>query len=155
MVPYSLPQPGIFQNWGSSSSVHIYLWSWDFILNLSLDTVSGYPKFFTPRTDSPVLNLSLELIAIEYLTVHGTVPLGGACQVQQIQISPPNSAVRLPNKNLPASLPSFVPSQKEQTQTFLKGKVLLPQSCPTPYNPMDCNLPGFSVHGILQDRILE
>ena len=117
------------------------------MLNLSLELIAI--EYLT------VLNLSLELIAIEYLTVHGTVPLGGACQVQQIQISPPNSAVRLPNKNLPASLPSFVPSQKEQTQTFLKGKVLLPQSCPTPYNPMDCNLPGFSVHGILQDRILE
>ena len=28
-------------------------------------------------------------------------------------------------------------------------------SCPTPYNPMDCSLPGASVHGILQARILE
>ena len=29
------------------------------------------------------------------------------------------------------------------------------QSCPTVYDPMDCNLPGSSVHGILQARILE
>ena len=29
------------------------------------------------------------------------------------------------------------------------------QSCPTLYNPMDCSLPGFSVHGILQARTLE
>ena len=29
------------------------------------------------------------------------------------------------------------------------------QSCPTLCNPMNCNLPGFSVHGILQTRILE
>ena len=29
------------------------------------------------------------------------------------------------------------------------------QSCPTLWNPMDCNLPGFSFHGILQARILE
>ena len=29
------------------------------------------------------------------------------------------------------------------------------QSCPTLCNPMDCSLPGFSVHGILQARILE
>ena len=27
--------------------------------------------------------------------------------------------------------------------------------CPTHCNPMDCSLPGFSVHGILQARILE
>ena len=29
------------------------------------------------------------------------------------------------------------------------------QSCPTLCDPMDCSLPGFSVHGILQVRILE
>ena len=29
------------------------------------------------------------------------------------------------------------------------------QSCPTLCNPMDCSLPGSSVHGILQARVLE
>ena len=29
------------------------------------------------------------------------------------------------------------------------------QSCPTLCDPMDCSLPGFSVHGVLQARILE
>ena len=29
------------------------------------------------------------------------------------------------------------------------------QSCPTLCDPMDCSLPGFSVHGILQERTLE
>ena len=29
------------------------------------------------------------------------------------------------------------------------------QLCPTLCNPMDCSLPGSSVHGILQARILE
>ena len=33
--------------------------------------------------------------------------------------------------------------------------VKLLQSCPTLCDPMDCGLPGFSVHGILQARILE
>ena len=32
---------------------------------------------------------------------------------------------------------------------------MLTQSCPTLCNPMDCSPPGFSVHGILQARILE
>ena len=31
----------------------------------------------------------------------------------------------------------------------------LTQSCPTLYDPMDCSLPGSSVHGILQARVLE
>ena len=34
-------------------------------------------------------------------------------------------------------------------------KVLVAQSCPILCDPMDCSLPGFSVHGILQARILE
>ena len=29
------------------------------------------------------------------------------------------------------------------------------QSCPTLCDPMDCSLPGYSVHGILQARTLE
>ena len=33
--------------------------------------------------------------------------------------------------------------------------VKITQSCPTLCDPMDCNLPDFSVHGILQARILE
>ena len=33
--------------------------------------------------------------------------------------------------------------------------VLSLQSCPTLCNTMDCSLPGSSVHGILQARVLE
>ena len=29
------------------------------------------------------------------------------------------------------------------------------QSCPTLCDPVDCSLPGSSIHGILQDRILK
>ena len=29
------------------------------------------------------------------------------------------------------------------------------QSCPTLHDPMDCSLPGSSVHGIFQARVLE
>ena len=32
---------------------------------------------------------------------------------------------------------------------------LAAQSCPTLCDPLDCSLPGSSVHGILQARILE
>ena len=39
--------------------------------------------------------------------------------------------------------------------SWLKAKVLDTQSCPTLCNPMNCNPPGSSVHGILQARILE
>ena len=33
--------------------------------------------------------------------------------------------------------------------------IVIVQSCPPPYNPMDCSPPGSSVHGILQARVLE
>ena len=33
--------------------------------------------------------------------------------------------------------------------------MLVAQSCPTLYDPMECSLPGSSVHEILQTRILE
>ena len=33
--------------------------------------------------------------------------------------------------------------------------VLVAQSCPTLWDHVDCNPPGFSVHGILQARALE
>ena len=36
-----------------------------------------------------------------------------------------------------------------------KVKVLVTQSCPTLCDPIDCSLPGCSVHGILQAKILE
>ena len=36
-----------------------------------------------------------------------------------------------------------------------KVKVLVAQLCLTLCDPMDCSLPGLSVHGILQARILE
>ena len=32
---------------------------------------------------------------------------------------------------------------------------LVAQSCPTPSDPMDCSLPGSSVHGIFQARVLQ
>ena len=37
----------------------------------------------------------------------------------------------------------------------VKSESEVAQSCPTPNNPMDCSLPGSSVHGIFQARVLE
>ena len=46
-------------------------------------------------------------------------------------------------------------SSAGSTMTESEGKVLVAQSCLTLCDPMDCSLPGSSVHGILQARILE
>ena len=37
----------------------------------------------------------------------------------------------------------------------LKSESEVTQSCPTLSDPMDCSLPGSSIHGILQERVLE
>ena len=39
--------------------------------------------------------------------------------------------------------------------TKVKSESEVAQSCPTPRDPMDCSLPGSSVHGIFQARVLE
>ena len=37
----------------------------------------------------------------------------------------------------------------------LKSESEVSQSCPTLSDPMDCSLPGSSIHGIFQARVLE
>ena len=44
---------------------------------------------------------------------------------------------------------------KKEFYLLKKVKVLVTESCTTLCNPMDCSLPGSSVHGILQSRILK
>ena len=48
-----------------------------------------------------------------------------------------------------------VPSLLFELRPNYKVKSEVAQSCPTLCNPMDCSLPGFSVHGIFQARVLE
>ena len=36
----------------------------------------------------------------------------------------------------------------------VKNEGEVAQSCPTPSNSMDCSLPGSSIHGIFQARVL-
>ena len=38
---------------------------------------------------------------------------------------------------------------------FIFGVIPVTQSCPILCNAMDCSLPGSSVHGVLQERVLE
>ena len=37
----------------------------------------------------------------------------------------------------------------------MKSETEVAQSCPTLSDPMDCSLPGSSIHGIFQARVLE
>ena len=56
------------------------------------------------------------------------------------------------NKKVRADLPHSIPG-KAVCSAATAAKLL--QSCPTLHYPMDCSLPGSSVHGIFQARVLE
>ena len=43
---------------------------------------------------------------------------------------------------------------QEAHEKMLNSESEVAQSCPTLCDPMDCSLPGFSVHGIFQARVL-
>ena len=44
---------------------------------------------------------------------------------------------------------------KSNMETYIAATAKSLQSCPTLSNPMDCSLPGSSIHGIFQARVLE
>ena len=58
-------------------------------------------------------------------------------------------------KQLNWTINIYSSSEYSNTVMKVKAKVLVTQSCLTLWNPMDCSLPGSSVHGILQARIQE
>ena len=60
-------------------------------------------------------------------------------------------------KTLPLSLPSYMapPNAFQRWQDIILCDGLLAKSCLTLCDPMDCSLPGSSVHGTFQARILE
>ena len=49
----------------------------------------------------------------------------------------------------------FPSPMHENGKWKVKSESEIAQLCPTLSDPMDCNLPGFSVHGIFQARVLE
>ena len=54
-----------------------------------------------------------------------------------------------PGKNTGAGCHFFLQCMKGKMESEVA------QSCPTPRDPMDCSLPGSSIHGIFQARVLE
>ena len=58
------------------------------------------------------------------------------------------------NNNLRYAEDTTLMAESEELKSLL-GEGEVAQSCPTLCDPVDCNLLGFSVHGILQARILE
>ena len=80
------------------------------------------------------------------------------CQVTSVV----SDAVR-PHRRWPTRLPSLGFSRQEYWSGLhfllqcmkVESESEVAQSCPTFHDPMDCSLPGSSVHGISQARVLE
>ena len=49
----------------------------------------------------------------------------------------------------------FSPTRNLACDRHVKSESEVAQSCPTVSDPMDCSLPGSSVHGIFQARVLQ
>ena len=50
---------------------------------------------------------------------------------------------------------NYIYNKRLLLRIYILKKNEVAQSCPTLCDPMDCSLPGSSIHGILQARILE
>ena len=70
------------------------------------------------------------------------------------QLSSKGKLIFFSSALFPSSVPELFSTLKSILNHFC-SYLLVAQSCPTLCNPMDCTLPGSSVHGILQARILE
>ena len=62
-----------------------------------------------------------------------------------------------PGKNTGVACHFLLQCMKVKSESEVAQVVYLKviQSCPTPSDPMDCSLPGSSVHGIFQTKVLE
>ena len=95
----------------------------------------------------------------------GIEPRSPAFQADALTSEPPGKPLRILCKHQEIST---YPALREHLLLLWRGLVfsgslpcgtcccvLVPQSCLTICDPMDCSLPGSSVHGIFQARILE
>ena len=84
-------------------------------------------------------------------TVHGvtkTLLLGAPKSLQMVTASHEIKRRLLLGRKVVTNLDSILKSRSESESEVA-------QLCPTLCDPVDCSLPGSSVHGILQARVLE
>ena len=92
-------------------------------------------------------------LSVMIWTVAGQAPLSVRFSRQEYWSGLPfPSPENLPN---PGIEPLFLISPALAGQFFTTGESEVTQSCPTLCDPMDCSLPGSSVHGVFQARVLE
>ena len=75
--------------------------------------------------------------------VGGGIGMGNTCKPMAVSFQCMKKSTTIKNNN------------NNYKNKKVKSESEVAQSCLTLCNPMDCSLPGSSVHGILQARVLE
>ena len=118
-----------------------------------------------PIHDPQDLNISLRQEVTAFIK-NFKIILGhllGICAAATAVTSVVSDSVR-PHRQQPTRLPCpwYFPGKNTGVSCHfllqcmkVKSQSEVAQSCPTLSNPMDCSLPGSSIHGIFQARVLE
>ena len=123
---------------------------------MSFHSLVSFPCDSSPRTQSPALPAwktpSHALKANSSIRFSKIPPLASLprCKYHSIYGGALSSFTSESSSSLPQQLP-----QGYETNLESESESEVVQSCRTLCDPMDCSLPGSSVHGILQARILE
>ena len=109
------------------------------------------PAFFFPQW----LRLStLYQVEVLHLFIHLQPPLSGM-GLQHTPLSP-GRVGRTPHPwSLSFALLCYFQCRWQNLGYLSESESEVAQSCPTLSDPMDCSLPGSSIHGIFQARVLE
>ena len=111
-----------------------------------LDTTERLSLYHLSRPHQPILGLYSWSLISPPLNSQSTSHLVYGCLSSCLISLRTVSSLRTESKTNSFLCPSI---------SYLIFKCLVAQSCMTLCNCMDCNLPGSSVHGIFQTRILE
>ena len=95
------------------------------------------------------LNNSLSLLLLLLLLLRSRCSRVGLCATQQTAARQAPRPWESSGKNTEVGCHFLLQNMKAKTESEVA------QSCLTPGNPIDCSLPGSSVHGIFQARTLE
>ena len=164
MYPYILAKDGTF--WAAIKWLEAHKYVWKYTANLYSYFYISYPKEFGFHLNENILDW---LIGTQFIhkragalipaMVHGLTLLLLLLQVASVV----SDSVR-PQRRKPTRLPHLWDSPGKNTGVgchFLlqcmkvKSESEVAQSCLILSDPMDCSLPGSSVHGIFQARVLE